>query len=203
MKDELTGGIDDKAKQIKANYEAKMGVVKGDKQKKLKGSERRKIKAQEKEKIRSFRAENKPYFIWAGLKLLKPKDSVIMFDEKFNIFADKDVEDFTLDHDAVKINYDNGDFLLILKRLDSNEYKYAALTVTTTEILKAREQRLQLAYTGGLITVVSLLERDLGIVKPESQMNDDFIEQYKEDFLSVFAFDVIAKDIERIIKTLH
>jgi len=138
------------------------------------------------------------WFSWDGIKLYKPLGGLEMVDISLNLLADKDVGNINLDAQLVKSNADNGDFMLMLRRVKTKDYKYAALTITSSQIMKAREQRLQLAYTGGEVT--SLIKRDLGD-QIDKRLKDPtkIIEKHKEDYLSEFSEAIIIRDIERII----
>lgn len=138
------------------------------------------------------------WFTWDGLKIEKPKQLQLISAEH-HVFADSSVKNISLDPDTVKHHVEQGNYLIVLKQL--GKPRNTAIYVTQESILKAREQRLQLAYTGGDVTVASLIKRDLeGAVDKRLKDPKKIIEKHKEDFLSAFSYNIIMRDIDRIIK---
>jgi hypothetical protein len=138
------------------------------------------------------------WFSWDGLKLIKPKQLQLISAEH-NVFAASEVQNISLDPDIVKDHVEQGNYLVVLRQL--GKPKNTAIFITQASILKAREQRLQLAYTGGEGTVASLIKRDLeGGVDKRLKDPKKIIEKHKEDFLSAFSYNIIMRDIDRIIK---
>lgn len=154
---------------------------------------------------RTEEAEQLPdgQFRHGGMLLHKPENGLEVFDACNYIIGDKAVDGLKLSGPEVEANAANGDFLLVLRRVDTTEYKFAAITITSAEILKAREQRLQLAYLVDEYTVASLIKRDLG-KQVDGRLKDPkkIIEKHKEDFLAVYDIDVILRDVERMLINL-
>lgn len=139
-----------------------------------------------------------------GIWVRKPSGGYTVIDEELNLIADASIKSsLPLDRKILESNAANGDFLVVFNRVDTNEFKYAAITVTADSILKAREQRLQLAYLGGDQAVADLIKRGLeGKIDKRLKDPAKIIKKHTEDFLSVFSFPVILRDIERLVNNL-
>lgn len=205
MKSENEKSLNKFAAVVRENYDKVVSIEKAKKPKKKKaskGAEKRRLKALKKAERNAKIIRKKPFFVWDKMKLYKPKNGLVIIDERLNVVADSEITHLKLgDEKTVELNARNGDFLLVLRRVDDKSFKYAAITVTAAQIIKAREQRLHLAYLGGDETVASLIKRDLG-EQVDKRLKDPkkLIEKHKEDFLSTARIETVLKDIERILE---
>ena len=151
------------------------------------------------------------WFTYYGYKIIKPENIVIV-SEEYNVLADDSLAEVNPRDETVKKNVEDGSVTLILRLLKRYKSKDAngkegtsnqvEITVTLADIQVAREQRFTVALAaGGVATAASLIVRDLGRANMDGRVKkpETIIERYKEDFLAAWSWDIVLRDVQRIV----
>lgn len=158
-------------------------------------------KSREAKKAR--RILNRKWFKLNGVPTYKPLGLTIV-GGTINVYADIAINQEELQIEQENLIQLKDKAILVLRQKDTKEAKYIAFDIEYSQILKAREQRMQLAYLEGQGMVASLFARDLeGIVDKSIKDPKEVIKRYKEEYLSHFSYSIISRDVLRILNTWY